>query len=108
MADRGLYQFVAGQPGVSISFTTSGRENPRLTSDGVTVWFQNMEGIVSQVVDSQVMLSGPDDNVVMQVTVMFSEVGIQDNGTYWVTATNEAGTTNSTPATVEVFGKRSE
>ena len=111
MADRDLYQYIAGQPSVSISFSTSERENPRLSGNDVTVWFRNTDGMVSEVVKSDyrtVTLDPPEGGVVNRITVSFTPVRIQDNGTYWVTATNEAGTTNSTPARVEVFGKERE
>ena len=39
-----------------------------------------------------------------RLRLIFDTVLVQDNGTYWVVAENDAGSTMSAPTTVEVFG----
>ena len=97
--EQTLYQFIVGEDGVSIRFISSNREYPPLQPSGITWRFTDMNGVVSDVQnDNGRQLS--DDRLMLT----FSPVMPSHNGTYWIVAVNDAGTTVSPSITVEVFG----
>ena len=102
-----MYQFIAGQQEVSISFVSSDREYPPLDPSNVTMWFQRDDGNDGDNGEDEVPIVIMNTNLLQLsengLTLTFMTVRPEHEGRYWVVATNDAGTTTSQPITVDVF-----
>ena len=102
-----MYQFIAGQQEVSISFVSSDREYPHLDPSNVTIWFQRDDGNDGDNGEDEDPIVIMNSNLLQLsgngLTLTFISVRPEHEGRYWVVATNDAGTNTSQPITVDVF-----